>query len=339
MRHLLLVLSVAVGLIAIAGADEPPKKYRVVTPKDDGIIASGINERGEIIGFDLLEEKDRPAVIAHVPFFASGKDVTHLPLLKGYTATFPTGVSDDGLVVGYVSRPIDPRRPDPLRNQAFLWDTHGGIRGLGVPEGFSTSFATGITRDGRRISGYAVGGNGMRAHVWDREGEGWKAVALPHGRGLDSNAVLISGDGRFVAAVDGGSPCLWNREASGRWARESIGDFGSLVPRSVNNSGSVVGVRFTPDGLTHAIVWTRSGGQRRLAPPEGYVRSEALAINNHDVVVGMIDGPRGSKIGPNGFIHEGGRLRILDEGGPNFASATAINDRGEIAGVMEKPEE
>jgi hypothetical protein len=31
-----------------------------------------------------------------------------------------------------------------------------------------------------------------------------------------------------------------------------------------------------------------------------------------------------------------GPLRILDEWGPNFASATVINDRGQIGGVLEK---
>jgi uncharacterized membrane protein len=339
MRGLLFLLSAAFGAVAVAGADDPPKKYRVVTPRDDGIIAAGINERGEIVGFDLVEDKAHPGVIDHVPCYVRGKEVTHLPLLKGYTATFPAAVSDNGLVVGYVSRPMVPGRRIPLSIQAFTWDARAGIRGLGVPEGDSTSFATGITRDGRRISGYSVGENRMSACVWDRDGEGWKATVLPHAARLGPGVVPISGDGRFVAAVDGVSPCLWTRDASGRWARESIGDPGSLVPRAVNNSGTVVGVRFTPDGSTHAVVWSRSGGLRLLAEPEGYVRSEALAINNHEVVVGMVDGPRGSKIGPNGFVHEAGRLRILDEGGPNFASATAINDRGEVAGVLEKDEE
>lgn len=52
----------------------------------------------------------------------------------------------------------------------------------------------------------------------------------------------------------------------------------------------------------------------------------------------MVDGPAGGQIGPNAFAYEGDRLRILDEGGPNFASATAINDRGQVAGVLEKKE-
>jgi hypothetical protein len=111
-----------------------------------------------------------------------------------------------------------------------------------------------------------------------------------------------------------------------------------MVPRAVNNAGTVVGLRFTTDGLTHAVVRSRSGGPRRLPKPLGYVRSEALAINNHDVTVGMVDGPAGGPLGPNAFAAEGNRLRILDEGGPNFASATAINDRGQVAGVFEKKE-
>jgi probable HAF family extracellular repeat protein len=69
------------------------------------------------------------------------------------------------------------------------------------------------------------------------------------------------------------------------------------------------------------------------------VRSEADAVNNDGVVVGMVDGPNGSKIGPNAFVYEEGRLRLLDEGGPAFTAATAINDRGQVAGVLEKEEE
>jgi hypothetical protein len=53
----------------------------------------------------------------------------------------------------------------------------------------------------------------------------------------------------------------------------------------------------------------------------------------------MIDGPNGSKVVPRGFVYEAGKLRVLDEGGPNFAAATAINDQGQVAGVFEKEED
>ncbi len=149
---------VVVVLAAAGGnAEEPAKKYQVVAPKDDGIIATGINERGDVVGFEWVEEKSHPGVLMQAPFFARGKEVTYLPLLKGYTSTFPAAVSDDGLVVGRASKPAPAGKFLPFRNQAFVWDAHAGIRALGVPPDDNASFACGVSRDGRRVSGYALG--------------------------------------------------------------------------------------------------------------------------------------------------------------------------------------
>jgi uncharacterized membrane protein len=327
-------------VVGLSGADEPGKAYRVVTPKDDGIIVAGINGRGEVVGFEWVEEKENPGVLAQAPFFARGKEMTYLPKLAGYTATFPAAVSDDGLVVGRASRPAPPGMRVPMRNQAFVWDAAGGIRGLGVLEGDAASFASGITRDGRRISGFSVGPNRVRACVWDRVGDAWKGTPLPHAAQLRSNTVAISGDGKFVAAVDGNLPCLWSLDASGQWSREAIAEAGSLVPRAVNDSGTVVGLRFTGDGRTHAVLWTRDGGYKQIEEPEGYVQSEANAVNNEGAVVGKVDGPNGSKVGPRAFVYERGRLRLLpNEGGLALTSATAINDQGQVAGIVEKDED
>jgi uncharacterized membrane protein len=335
----MILLSAALGLCATVTAVEPPKRYQVLTPREIDFSATGINERGDLVGFDWVEDPKRPGVIEQVPSFAKGKEITRLPLLAGYTATSPAAVSDGRVVVGHVGKPVQPGQRVRLGRQAFVWDARGGIRGLGTAEGDFSSFATGISRDGRRISGYSVGDNRVRACVWDRDGDAWKATPLPHASRLASNVVAISGDGRLVAAVDGDGPCLWTRDESGRWEREPIGGPASLVPRAVNNAGTVVGLQYTADGDTHAVAWARPGGLRRLTEPEGYRRSEALAINNQGAIVGMIDGPRGSKVGPNAFVEEDGRLRILDEGGPNFASATAVNDQGQVAGVMEEKED
>ena len=339
MRHDGFLLAAVLGLTAFARADEPPVKYPLMTPKADGIIATGINSQGDVIGFEWVEEKERPGVVEQKPFLARGKAMTYLPLLKGYTATFPAAISDTGLVVGRAGKPGSSTVRTYLRNQAFVWDAIAGMQGLGALKDDWASFACGISRDGRRISGYSVGDDRIRACVWDRAGEGWKAVPLPHASRLGSNTVAISGDGRHVSAVDGLAPCLWSRNAQGAWTSEQIGAPGALIPRAVNDSGMVVGLRHDPDGDTHGVVWTRAGGLKTLAEPKGYTRSEALAVNNGGTVVGMVDGPRGSMLGPNAFVQEMGRpLRILDEGGPFLASATAINDRGQVAGVLESPE-
>jgi probable HAF family extracellular repeat protein len=109
-----------------------------------------------------------------------------------------------------------------------------------------------------------------------------------------------------------------------------------MAPRAVNNSGIVVGLSYANDGMTHAVIWARGKGITRLEKPKGYVKSEANAINNAGVVVGMVDGPNGSPIGPNAFVYEKGRLRIIDECGPAFGIATAINDAGQVAGIIDK---
>ena len=179
MRCVWLLAAALMNPAANALADEPTPGFSIVTPKDDGIVATDINGRGEVIGFEWIEEQDRPGVVSQKPFFARGKVMTYLPLLAGYTATFPAALSDGGLVVGRVSKPLSPGVRIPLLNQSFIWDARAGIRGLGTLKGDNGSSACGVTRDGRRISGYSIGDNGKRACYWEREGDGWKAVDLP----------------------------------------------------------------------------------------------------------------------------------------------------------------
>ncbi|MHC5540788.1 HAF repeat-containing protein, partial [Singulisphaera rosea] len=152
----ILLFTTSVLLASIAVAEEPPKArpIHIVSLKDDGIIATGINELGDVIGFEWAENKDYPGVVEQVPFFARGKEMTTLPILQGYTATFPAAVNDEGRVVGRSSRPRS-QTSKVMRNQAFLWDAKAGIQGLGAPEGDVASFACGITRDGKCISGFS----------------------------------------------------------------------------------------------------------------------------------------------------------------------------------------
>ena len=335
MQRILIVIA-AFALQTAVVADEPVKKYRLVTPKDDGIIATGLNGRGDLVGFEWAEEKDRPGVVAQVPFFARGRTMITLPLLAGYTATQPAAISDTGLVVGRASKPAPRGQRVDLRNQAFIWDEATGIRGLGALKDDSASFACGVTRDGTCISGVSVGNNRIRACVWERVGDAWQGTALPQAGQLGSQVVVISDNGRHVASIDGEVPCLWSRADKGPWAREVIGGSGSMTPRAVNNTGIVVGLSYGRDGSPDAVIWTRGKGITRLEKPKGYVRSEANAINNAGVVVGMMDGPGGSAIGPNAFVYENGRLRVIDECGTAFTSATAINDAGQVAGVLDK---
>ncbi len=249
MRRAWLIGVATVSLSWRAQGDEPKKKYQIVSPRDVGINATGINGRGDIVGFEWIASKKYPGVIDQVPFFASGKTITYLLPPEGYTAVFPAAVSDDGVVVGHAGKPAPPGRV-ALRNQAFVWDAKTGMHGLGVLADDVVSYACDITADSRRISGFSVGTNRVRACIWDRDGAGWKGAALPPSSKLGTNLVAISDNGKLVASMDGDKPCLWSQLDSGGWSQEFIGGPASLAPRSVNNSGMVAGVRYTTDGLS-----------------------------------------------------------------------------------------
>lgn len=341
LRDSFLVLAALNFAFTVGAEGQALKKYQVVTPKDDRINAVDVNARGDVLGSEWVEDSKNPDMIVEVPFLARGKAMTTIPLLKGYTATFPAAVSEGGVVVGRASKPGSLTKRVLFRNQAFIWDEKAGIRGLGALKGDVASIACGISRDGAAISGYSVGDNRMRVCVWERVGESWTAVALPQTDRLGSNVVAISDDGRRVSAVDGAVPCLWSRDAAGTWTREPIGAPGALVPRSVNNSGTVVGFMFGGDSRKHAVIRTRDGGCRPIQEPPGFVQSEASDVNNDGAAVGMIERRvgEGIELEPHAFIYIGEHLKFIDEGGPNFIAANAINDRWQITGTFERDDE
>ncbi len=336
-------LVVACSIASLGFADESARRFEVVSPKDDGIIATGINSRGDVIGFEWREDPKLPGVINQDPFVARGKQQTFLPLLPTYTSTFPAAISDNGVVVGRSSKPSSVGGRVPFQNQGFVWTEADGIRGLGTLPIDSASFATGVSRDGTRIGGLSVGNNRMTLCVWDRTSGDprptYKATPLPQLARTCSNVLAISGDGRKVAGVDGSIPALWTRSDAGAWTREAIGEAGSIIPKAVNDAGTVVGIAYPRDGSTHAMIWARAKGVQPIPEPIGYNRSEAAAINNRGVVVGMVDGPHGSPVSPRGFVFENNQVRILEEAGPHCAGATAINDVGQVAGAFEKEED
>ena len=329
--------------VSLSRGDEPAARYEVVTPKLDGIVATGINGRGDVIGFDWTPDPEHPGVIEQAPFLARGGKQTRLPLLPTYTSTFPAAVSDTGLVVGRASKPGSTRARVLMQNQAFVWTEADGIRPLPSFPDDLASFATGISRDGLWVSGLVIAENRMTPCVWGQVQEAgrptWKITLLPQEDRICSNAVAISGDGRRVAALDGSIPTLWTRTGFTKWTAEPIGPLHAIHPRAINDAGTIAGIITPPDGSTHAVVWTRSGGVQRIRELTGYTRSEASAINTAGAIVGMIDGPAGTPFTPRPFVFANGHLRILDEGGPNFTTATAINDRDQVAGVFEAEEE
>lgn len=320
--------------------------YRIVPAKDRRqVIAIALNQKGDLLAFRWMAEKGDENVLEQAPMLyrADAAAGIRVPLLQGYTATMPADLSENGVVVGRASRPQYDKKGNrvPLPGVAFVWDEKTGIRGLGTLPDDAVSQADAVSADGNVISGISIGPNRVRACVWEKSGDTWKATPLPQETShLNSTRVILSPSGKFAASVDGRKPTLWTRAADGAWSREAIGEPDSLVPRAVNDEGTIAGFRFNADknSSRDAVIWSRKTGMKTIAKPAGYLYAELAAIDSRGVAVGFADGPHGSDIGPNACVTENGKLRTFaDE--PEFTMATAINDAGLIAGTFEERED
>ena len=105
------------------------------------------------------------------------------------------------------------------------------------------------------------------------------------------------------------------------WDKGVAHDLGTLggsnsYASAINERGQVVGWSDTPEGGSHAFLW-QSGTMRDLGPVAG--NSAAWGINERGQVIGDL-------AGAGSFLWERGVMQVLP-----FA-ATAINDRGQVAG-------
>lgn len=128
-------------------------------------------------------------------------------------------------------------------------------------------------------------------------------------------------------ALDALSP----RHAFRRSARGAVTDLGPGEAHAVNNAGVVVGERHDSEGNRHATRWDVDGQAHDLGVGPG---SWAIDVNDHGVVVGYTP----SELGFRAFAAAPGRAAVLlphPAGIPEHQDlATAINDRGDIAGVV-----
>ena len=310
-----------------------------------------LNARGEILG---TKEVQTPLGLGQEPFFRSGPRELKIGLLEGFTHLEPKALSDTGLVVGYASRTIG--HPDgSLR--AFLWEaTSQQTVNLGTLPGDRGSIAFDISSDGSIVTGYSTGRDPARMLpcFWERIDSRWKCSALStiqaYNPFLLSSRVVISDDGTRIAAclavrsIPGIIPryenslFMWTRNTQGSWQRSRLLDT-SLTLADISNQGILAG-SCVINSVRRAFVYDPQEGFQILELLEGDVSSQALALNNHGIVVGFSDDPFGPTGGPQAFIWSKGTLSPLDfTTKAAYSSASAINDKGQVAGYLVTEEE
>ena len=211
---------------------------------------------------------------------------------------------------------------------AVSWDPAGNRTELGSLPGLPSSLANGINDSGA-IVGFAFTKDFLssRAFVW-HEGSGMQPLADLGGSA--SLAQSINASGTIVG---------WADDAIGaihavRW--DASGQITDLNPPGavsqalgINDKGDIVGWVFAAGAsAAHAWLWRRDGTQVDLQTLGG-ASSQANAVNNSLVIVGVSDRRVGQ---PVAFIWTPA-TGMKNLGFGSSSQALAINDRGRVGGL------
>jgi probable HAF family extracellular repeat protein len=258
-------------------------KFTDLSPQASRGFATGINSRGEVVGYPV-SEKDR---IGYV--YSRGR-YSALPPLTGDTSTAPAAINDAGMVVGS-SRTASV-------SHAVAWNA-GAVSSLGsLPGGLSSAaasvnnsgVATGTSDAGPR------GPSGIRQHaVIYKQGQvidlGAAGLTQSVGRVINDAEQVV---GSYVTAKGERHAFLY-----GGGKAKDLGTLGGTGSDAwgINDSGHVVGssqVDSSPN--THAFLF-RNGRMvdlnSYLIPGSGWTLVQAQSINDRDQIVGTGIDPSG----------------------------------------------
>jgi uncharacterized membrane protein len=308
--------------------------------------AIAINNSGDIVGTRELAE---PTGMKQVPFFKpSNGDSIDLPKLEGYSNLEAEGVSDNGLVIGYASRPIGAAGGSTT---AFVWDSRiRVISDLGKLPGDVNAHAQDISADGTRVTGYSLGADPARLRpcVWEysEKKKSWEVKALPTSDPLNpflqTGRVVISPNGKLIAAcptvkhlsafmVDS-SLMLWEQVGE-EWKGKTIHEEQPKL-KDINNNGDMVGSVLV-EGKNRACVISKKGHFELIDLLPGDDSSVAMGINDLGIIVGTSDDENGGDRGPLAFILKNKKLAFLSLG-PDVVNSSAhgINASGMMTGYL-----
>ena len=283
-----------------------------------GSGASGINERGEVIGTSLTA---RPARL-HAFVWHDGT-MTDLGTLGGRSSR-PRAINDSGEVVGesYTASGAV---------HAFLW-RDGTMTDLGTLGG-ADSYATGINEHGQVVGTSSTANGRQHAFLW-QDGRMTDLGTLG-ARYTSSTATAVDDRGAIV-----GTSYLATVTQIGQlghafvWRSGKMSDLGTLglgYPASdavgLNARGEVIGSSRALTGPPRPVLW-RNG--RVVALYAGRAYGAAVAIDDRGRVIGARVPARGSVV--HAFVWQSGRLTDLGTLGGAESDAAAISG-SRIVGV------
>jgi probable HAF family extracellular repeat protein len=152
---------------------------------------------------------------------------------------------------------------------------------------------------------------------------------------VEVKAVPLTVVGIARDATDVGHGFAW-RETGGLQAIPAPSGVRNVTATGANVNGQIVGWGSDVAGLNHSFVYTRGRGVRELPLAAGATGATVRMINNLGQAVGANTFPDGTSHAVV-WVITGPTIDLIDLGtlvGGRFANVTAINNRGQLVGVV-----
>lgn len=269
--------------------------------------------------------------------------ITEIGVLPGMASSIPTGINDQGDVVGYCA-PAN----ENFNEVAFAWQ-NGVIRGVGkLPKGLfsmasainarGTIVGDGDDGDGRPLC-WATGSSGL-VNIMPNAGNA-------HAIGINDNGTVCGFYSKGLSGwISSWKPALWNVDRKDP-RKYRLTDLPILVgpdptfqgtsafPASFNQAGQAAGYAMNEVIGQHACFWNSDSSHSivDLGVYPGDWSSLAHGLNNLGQAVGESHPPFGSRpvLWENDAAHTPVALPLLP--GDNYGVASSINDAGQALGT------
>jgi probable HAF family extracellular repeat protein len=354
-RSLFIVIAAAITLFtpltfqAQLAAQEQKKAPIRYTVTDLGTLggtfsqAYGINNNGSVVGYSTLTGD----TALHAFLWRKGV-MTDLGTLAGsdtlpYSVAF--SINDNDEIVGFSETSVsDPLNTcgDSLVCLPVLW-RDGVITALPTLGG-TDGQASAINNRGQ-VVGAALTSEidptcqvpVFKPAIWEK-GQVRSLPTAPFLNGLVGGGPGPAGNNDKGQVVYTAATCDFSAARALLWDKDEVIDMGTigglgLAPISINNKGQATGTYTTTAGINRAFLW-QDGVATDLGTLPGGISAEGGLINNR----GQITGQSCSETSCDVFLWQNGVMKDLNAVVPANSSlsmfaATAINSRGEIAGV------
>jgi probable HAF family extracellular repeat protein len=227
--------------------------------------------------------------------------------------------------------------------RAFLYD--GAVHELGVPDGWTSSYAHGINDGTPRLVVGAV----ERSAPYAREAAVWTVTDVGGGYAIVASGALTGLGGTRSEAfgvneagtVVGGAENAAGQQRPVRWAAGTLipADLGVLAGHAngyawgINAAGTIVGNSYG-SGCGAAVVWAPGAAAPTALPGLGGCNSDARSINDAGDIAGYADRRRGGARAviwrPSGSGYAVTELGAIK--GSASSIATGLNEPVEVAG-------